>query len=229
MRRLRWLWFLPVAFFVLRIVGGQLIEEAIDQRDAPQEFASSLLANAETFSIGIYLVGLSGLAFLWFAWALRKRLQQEGSHGATSVGFAGGLGWGAIYVAAAVLAATAPMLADFLQDPQSARLVVNLDISTSPLALTLLGVFALGNGLALRKTAIIAPWLAWAGVLLGVVLVAAAALQPIAEPTVSRSEEEVQNIVSFITGFSAMGLIPLWTIATGIALFRREGRMSNGI
>ena len=229
MRRLRWLWFLPVAFFVLRIVGGQLIEEAIDQRDAPQEFASSLLANAETFSIGIYLVGLSGLAFLWFAWALRKRLQQEGSHGATSVGFAGGLGWGALYVAAAVLAATAPMLADFLQDPQSARLVVNLDISTSPLALTLLGVFALGNGLALRQTAIIAPWLAWAGVLLGAVLVVTAALQPIAEPTVSRSEEEVQNIVSFITGFSAMGLIPLWTIATGFALFRREGRMSNGI
>ena len=229
MRRLRWLWFLPVAFFVLRIVGGQLIEEAIDQRDAPQEFASSLLANAETFSIGIYLVGLSGLAFLWFAWALRKRLQQEGSHGATSVGFAGGLGWGALYVAAAVLAATAPMLADFLQDPQSARLVVNLDISTSPLALTMLGVFALGNGLALRQTAIIAPWLAWAGVLLGAVLVVTAALQPIAEPTVSRSEEEVQNIVSFITGFSAMGLIPLWTIATGFALFRREGRMSNGI
>ena len=229
MRRLRWLWFLPVAFFVLRIVGGQLIEEAIDQRDAPQEFASSLLANAETFSIGIYLVGLSGLAFLWFAWALRKRLQQEGSHGATSVGFAGGLGWGALYVAAAVLAATAPMLADFLQDPQSARLVVNLDISTSPLALTLLGVFALGNGLALRQTAIIAPWLAWAGVLLGAVLVVTAALQPIAEPTVSRSEEEVQNIVSFITGFSAMGLIPLWTIATGFALFRREGQMSNGI
>lgn len=229
MRRLRWLWFMPVAFFVLRIVGGQLIEEAIDQRDAPQEFASTLLANAETFSIGIYLVGLSGLAFLWFAWALRKRLQQDGASGSASLGFAGGVGWGALYVAAAALAATAPMLADYLQDPESARLVVNLDISTSPLALTLLGVFALGNGLALRRTAIIAPWLAWAGVVLGAVLVIAAALQPIAEPTVSRAEEEVQNIVSFITGFSALGLIPLWTIATGVALFRREGRMSNGI
>lgn len=228
MHRLRWLWFMPVAFFVLRIVGGQLVEDAIDQRDAPQEFASSLLANAETFSVGIYLAGLSGLAFLWFAWALRKTLQQAGATASAGVGFAGGFGWGALYVAASALAATAPLLADYLNDPEAARLVVNLDFATSPLALTLLGAFALGNGLALKRTAIIASWLAWAGVLLGAVLVIAAALQPIAEPTVSRSEEEVNNIVSFITGFSAMGLIPLWTIATGVALFRREGQLSKG-
>lgn len=228
MHQHRWLWFTPVVAFVLRIVGGQLVEGAVDQADAPQVFATSLLANAETFSIGIYLVGLSGLAYLWFAWALWTRLQQAGASGSAKAALAGGVMWGSLFVVAAVLAGTAPVLADYLQDPEGARLVVNLDLATAPLALTLLGVFALGNGLALRRTPLIPAWLAWAGVLLGGLLVLTAALQPIAEPTVSRSEEEVRNVVSFITGLTFAGLIPLWTIATGVALFRREGRTSKG-
>ena len=224
MRQHRWLWFTPVAAFVLRIVGGQLVEGAVDHADAPQVFAASLLANAETFSIGIYLVGLSGIAFLWFAWALWTRLQQAGASGSAKAALAAGVMWGGLFLVAAVLAGTAPVLADYLHDPEGARLVVNLDLATAPLALTLLGAFALGKGLALRRTPLIPAWLAWAGVLLGGLLVLTAALQPIAEPTVSRSEEEVRNVVSFITGLTFAGLIPLWTIATGVALFRWEGR-----
>ena len=91
-------------------------------------------------------------------------------------------------------------------------------------ALTLFGAFALGNGLALRRVTLIAPWLAWVGVVLGGLLIITAALQPLVEPTVSRSEEEVHNVVSFITGFASFGLIPLWTIVTGATLFRRDGR-----
>jgi len=168
MHQLRWLWFTPIAFTVLRIVGGQFVEEAIDQRDAPQVFASSLLANAEAFSIGTYLVGLSGLAFLWFAWALRERIRQAGTFGlAETVGFASAVVWGTLNVAAAALAASAPVLADYFDDPEGARLVTNLEFATAPLALTLFGAFALGNGLALRRTALVPPWLAWAGVVLG--------------------------------------------------------------
>lgn len=227
MHQRRWLWFTPVAFAVLRIVGGQFIEEAIDQRDAPQVFAASLLANAEIFSIGTYLVGLSGLAFLWFAWALRKRLEEAGASGWADTGFASGATWGILYLAGAVLAGTAPVLADYFHDPDGARLVTNLELATAPLALTLFGAFALGNGLALRRTAVIPPWLAWVGIFLGGLLVIAAALQPIAEPTVSRSEEDVDNVVSFITGFASAGLIPLWAIATGVAVFGPRGRRSR--
>ena len=227
MRQHRWLWFTPVAAFVLRVIGGQLVEGAVDQADAPQVFATGLLTNAEAFSIGIYLVGLSGIAYLWFAWALWTRLRQSGAPGSAKVGLAGGVMWGSVFVVAAMLAGTAPVLADYLNDPEGARLVVNLDIATTPVALTLLGAFALGNGLALRRTPLIPAWLSWAGILLGSLLVLTAALQPIAEPTVSRSEEEVRNVVSFITGLTFAGLIPLWTIATGVALFRRDGRTSK--
>jgi len=229
MNRLRWLWLAPVAFFVLRVLGSQLVEEAVDHRDAPQTFASKLLANAEVFSVGMYLAGLSGLAFLWFAWALREKLRQEDTTGlAEAVAFGGALVWGTLIVAAAVLAATAPVLAHYYNDPEGARLVTNLDLAAAPLALTLFGAFAVGNGLALRRAALVPPWLGWTGTVLGCLLVVTAALQPIAEPTVSRSEEEVNNIVSFLTGLTSHGLVPLWTIAVGVALFRRDGRTPGG-
>ncbi len=225
MIRLRWLWLTPVAFFVLRVLGGQLVEEAVDQRDAPETFASTLLANAEVFSVGMYLVGLSGLAFLWFAWALREKLRQEDTAGlAGAVAFGSALVWGTLTVAAAMLAATAPVLADYFNDPEGARLVTNLEFAAAPLALTMFGAFAAGNGLALRRASLVPPWLAWTGAVLGCLLVVTAALQPIVEPTVSRSEEEVHNIVSFLTGFTSFALVPLWTIAVGVTLFRRDGR-----
>lgn len=226
MNRLRWLWLTPVAFFVLRVLGGQLVEEAVDQRDAPEAFASKLLDNAEVFSVGTYLAGLSGLAFLLFAWMLRERLRQQDTAGvAEAVAFGSALLWGTLTVAAAALAATAPVLADYFNDSEGARLMTNLDFATAPVALTLFGVFAIGNGLALRRTSLVPPWLSWAGVVLGCLLVVTAALQPIAEPTVSRSEEDVQNVVSFLTGFTSFALVPWWTIAVGVALFRRDGRI----
>ena len=224
MRQHRWVWFTPVAFAALRIIGNQFVEGAVGQRDAPQAFLASLLADAESFSIGMYLIGLSGLAFLMFTWALREVLRQGAAPGWAKAGFAGGVAWGAVHVVAALLGATAPVLADYFDDAEGARLVTNLELATAPLALTLLGVFALSNGLALRRTAAVPPWLAWAGVLLGGLLIVTSALQTVAEPTASRSEEEVNNVVTFITGFVFAGLIPLWTIATGIMLFRGEGR-----
>jgi hypothetical protein len=225
MNRLRWLWLTPVAFFVLRVLGSQLVEDAVDQRDPPQMFASTLLANGEVFSVGMYLAGRSGLAFLLFAWALREKLRHEDTAGlAEAVAFGSGLLWGTLTVAAAVLAATAPVLADYYNDPEGARVVTNFEFAAAPLALTLFGAFALGNGLALRRASLVPPWLAWTGVALGCLLVVTAALQPIVEPTVSRAEEDVQNIVSFLTGFTSFGLIPLWTITVGVALFRRDGR-----
>lgn len=159
MNRLRWLWFAPVAFFALRVMGGQLVEEAIDQRDAPETFASTLLDNAEVFSIGAYLAGLSGLAFLWFAWALREKLRQQDTPGvAEAVAFGSAMVWGTLTVAAALLAATAPVLADYFNDPEGARLVTNVEFAVAPLSLTLFGAFALGNGLALRRASLVPPW-----------------------------------------------------------------------
>ena len=106
-------------------------------------------------------------------------------------------------------------------------MVANLELAGAPLALMLFGAFALGNGLALRRASLVPRWLAWAGAALGGLLVVTAALQPIAEPTFSRSEEEVKSTVSFLTGFTSFGLIPLWTIALGLALFRRDGRTAG--
>ncbi len=141
--------------------------------------------------------------------------------------FGCGLMWGTLSVAAAALAATAPVLADYFKDPDGARLVVNLEFAAAPLALALFGGFALGNGLALKRASFVAPWLAWTGAALGGLLLVTASLQPIAEPTVSRSEQEVNNLVSFLSGFTSFGLVPLWTIAIGVSLFRRDGRASE--
>ena len=46
---------------------------------------------------------------------------------------------------AALLGATAPVLAVYFDDAEGARLVTNLESSTAPLALTLFGVFALAT------------------------------------------------------------------------------------
>lgn len=230
MNRLRWLWLTPVAFFGLRVLGGQLVEGAVDQRDAPEAFASSLLANAKVFSVGMYLAGLSGLAFLWFAWALREKLRQEDTAGvAEAVAFGSALAWGTLTVAAAVLGATAPVLAEHYNDPAGARFVMNLEFAAAPLALTLLGAFAVGNGLALRRSSLVPSWLAWTGAVVGCLLIVTATLQPIAEPTVSRSAEEVHNIVSFLSGLASFALVPLWTIAVGVALLRRDGRTPGDV
>lgn len=225
MSRLRWLWLTPVAFFVLRILGGQLVEGAVDPRDAPETFSSKLLAEAEAYSLGTYLTGLSTLAFLWFAWALRVRLRQEKDNGglADAAAFGAALVWGSLTVAASVVAATAPVLADYFNDAEGARLVANLEFGAAPLALTLFGAFAAGNGVALRRASLVPAWLAWAGVIIGCLLIVTSALQPIAEPTASRSEEEVDNIVTFLTGFTSFALAPLWSIAVAIVLFRRDG------
>ena len=50
------------AFFVLRIVGTQLEEVAVDRRDPPPEYAADLLDRPEAFSAGVYLTGLAALA-----------------------------------------------------------------------------------------------------------------------------------------------------------------------
>ena len=125
---------------------------------------------------------------------------------------------------AAVLAASAPVLADYYNYREGARLVTNLEFAAAPLALTLFGAFAVGNGLALRRASLVPRWLAWTGAVLGCLLIVTATLQPIADPTVSRSEEGGHNIVSFLSGFTSFALVPLWTIAVGVALFRRDGR-----
>ena len=119
--------------------------------DDPQTFAATLLANAERFSVGMYLAGLSGLAFLWLAWALRDKLRQEGTAGlAEAVAFGSALVWGTLAVAArGIVAVTAPVIADYFNDPEGARLVTKLEVDGSPLALTVFGAFAVGNGLAL--------------------------------------------------------------------------------
>lgn len=228
MNRLRWLWLAPIAFLVLRVLGGQLVEQAVDQRDPPGRFASTLLVDAELFSVGMYLAGVGGLAFLWFAWSLRQRLRAEGSAGpAEAMAFGGALIWGTLYIAATALAATAPVLADYYDDPEAARLVTNLELASAPLSLTLFGAFVFGNGLALRRASLVPRWMASTGAVIGAALIVGAALETIVEPTVSRSEEQVDNVVTFITGLASSGLIPLWAIGVGVALFRRDGGIAS--
>lgn len=225
---LRWLWFTPVVFFVLRIVGGRFAEAAVDQRDPAPAFGQSLLANAEAFSVGMYLVGLSGFAFVWFAWALRRLLRSTGGSPWADLGFASGALWGTLYVVGAAVAATAPVLAGPFQDAEGARLVTNVELASAPLALTLFGTFALGNGVALRRTPAVPNWLAWTGVVVGGLLALTAALQPVVDPTISRSDPEVSNVGSLLSGLGLYALIPLWSIAIGVALFRRAGFTPEG-
>ncbi len=213
----------PSAFFLLRIVGSQLEEQAGDRRDPPPEYAADLLDRPELLSAGMYLTGLGGLALLWFVWQLRQRHRQaQGSGGqAVEVAWAAGSLWALLVVLGSLLGATAPVIAKHYQDAEGARLFATVEFPVAPLGLTLFGAFALGNGLASLRTAALPRWLAWAGVALGIVLVVFSALQPLAEPTVSRSEQDADSVVSVVTGLLSFGLVPLWAIAAGIGLLRR--------
>ncbi len=213
----------PAAFFLLRIVGGQLQEEAVDGQDPPREYAADLLDRPELFSAGVYLTGLGGVALLWFVWQLRQRNREAARNGgqAVDVAWAAGSLWALLVVLGSLLAATAPVVAKYYDDAEGARLLATLEIPVAPLGLTAFGTFALGNGLASLRTAALPRWLAWAGFSLGAVLIVFSALQPLAEPTVSRSEQDPDSAVSVVTGLLSYGLVPLWAIAAGIGLLRR--------
>ncbi len=200
----------PTAFFVLRIAGSQLEEQAVDRKDPPPDFAADLLDHPELFSAGVYLTGLGGLALLWFVSQLRQRNRQAQGNGgpAVEVAWAAGSLWALLVVIGSLLGATAPVIGKHYQDAEGARLFATVEFPVAPLGLTLFGAFALGNGLVSLRTAALPRWLAWAGIALGIVLVVFSALQPLAEPTVSRSEQDPDSVVSVVTGLLSFALVP---------------------
>ena len=138
----------PTAFLLLRIVGAQLEEQAVDRKEPPPDFAADLLARPELFSAGVYLTGLGGLALLWFVWQLRQRNREAQGNGgqAVEVAWAAGSLWALLVVLASLLGATAPVIAKHHQDAEGARLFATVEFPVAPLGLTLFGAFAVGNG-----------------------------------------------------------------------------------
>lgn len=219
----------PIAFFVLRILGNQLEEEAVDRRATAAQFAADVLERPELFSVGTFLNGLAGLVLLWFMWELRARMRvgEPDTKRVAEIAWAAGAIWALSVVFASLLAASAPVLADFYRDTEGARLFATLEFPLAPLGLLLFGVFALGNGVAALRGQILPPWLAWIGVVLGFGLFILSLVQPFAEPAASRGDENPDSVVTVITGLLSFALVPLWLVATGITLSVQGGRDRN--
>lgn len=219
----------PIAFFVLRILGIQLEEEAVDGQAPAAQFAADVLDRPEFFSIGTFLTGLAGLVLLWFMWEFRARLRvgEADTKRLAEIAWAAGAIWALLVVFASLLAATAPVLAEFYGDAEGARLFATLEFPVAPLSLMLFGLFAFGNGVAALRGQILPPWLAWIGVVLGLGLFILSLVQPFAEPTASRSDENPDSVVTVITGLLSFALVPLWLVATGITLSVQGGGERN--
>jgi hypothetical protein len=215
----------PIAFFVLRILGNQLEEKAVDRQAPASQFAADVLDRAELFSVGAFLSGLAGLVLFWYMWVLRARMRvgEADTKRPAEIAWAAGAIWALLVVFASLLAATAPVLADFYRNAEGARLFATLEFPAAPLGLMLFGLFALGNGVAALRGRILPPWLAWIGIVVGLGLFILSLVQPFAEPTASRSDENPDSVVTVITGLLSFALVPLWLVATGIWLSVQGG------
>jgi len=162
-----------ILFCVLVVTAYALLRRALPAD--PREPGAWLHTNVQTVTLGLNLIPFAGLAFLWFVGVLRDRLgHREDRFFATVVLGSGLLFLAMLFVAASVIGA---ILIAFALAPSE-----HIDTGAFHVArsiaynlvniymIKMAAVFALSFSTVTILTAILAPWMAWIGYAVAVLL-----------------------------------------------------------
>lgn len=188
----------------LLLPGGILMGSAGGPtRASPQVVAEHLVRNEGQLFLGAWLVGLSATTLLCFAASLRNALHRAegGTGGVPGVAFGAGVIVALMLMLGAIFTIVAFQLVATLDDPVAARafLAVSPEIfhgTALPLAL-FVGAASL-VGVRMRALPL---WLAWPGLVVGLVVVASWVVYPI--------------------WFFGLHLSLLWVVIASVTLLRR--------
>jgi hypothetical protein len=173
---------LYVVGMILIVVVGEEVDEKADA-DMLAYYADS--GNRTNDIIGLVLVAVSLIFFLFFVSALRERLREADAEGSVLSGVAAAAGAGAavLFLAgAAAFTATAlgrDFIDEFEVDPNAARLQFALGYGL------LLGAVILSCGMVLAtcavafRTSVLPTWVTWVGLVAVVLAIAEAFLLPL--------------------------------------------------
>lgn len=195
------------ALYVASLFG---VLDIPDGNDSDAAVRAAFVDDRSRIVIGVYLLGVAGVFFLWFLGGLHARLREEATGRAlAAVVLAGGLVYVAMLYAAAATWGVLAFATAFEEIPEP----VNADVAR---ALTQLGfVMLLIFGLLGAGTMIVAAsaailhdrlpsrWLGWAGLPVAALLL----LGPFYAPQL---------------------LVPLWVAATAVALLWRTASRATG-
>ena len=189
-------------FGVLDIPDGSDSDEAV--RDAFVDDRGQIV-------LGVYLLGIAGLFFLWFLGGLHARLREEATGRAlAAVVLTGGLVYVAMLYAAAATWGVLAFATAFDEIPEP----VNADVARSltQLGFVMLLIFGLlgaatmilAASVAILRDRLPGRWLGWAGLPVAVLLL----LGPFYAPQL---------------------LVPLWVAVTAVTLLWRSGGRAAGL
>jgi hypothetical protein len=188
--------------FVGLIVASFVVSGNTPNTDASaQHVVSFYEAHRNAQMASAFLIAYSVLFGLFFGAALRSHLRaRSSSDGLIALGFAGVIVFG---VGAATLAALSFAAADVPSKiaPAAEQTLNVLSNDTFFAFLIGMGLFMLGNGLAIARTNALPRWLGWIAIVFGIV-----AFTPI----------------GWFALFGVLG----WTLVVSVLMFMREGRPS---
>jgi hypothetical protein len=189
--------------FVGLILASFIVSGSTPNSDASaQKVVSFFEAHRHAQMASAFLIAYSVLFGLAFGAVLRSFLRaRSSSDGPIAFGFAGLILFG---IGAATLASLNFAAADVPSkiSPTAEQAVNVLSNDTFFAFLVGLGVFLLGNGIAIARTGVLPRWLGWIAVVLGVV-----AMTPI----------------GFFALFGLLG----WTLIVSVLIFLRQGKPAD--
>lgn len=190
--------------FVALFIAGTALDPVVDPGgETANVVARQILDNQERTLGSAYAVGFAGLAFVWFAGALRAFLRRHDTTGRLSaVAFGGGVIGGAVLVISAVLRGTALELADRARNAETTQIANLLGQSLTFIGIAFAAALLVGATVLLSfRTGALPRWL-------GVLGAVGAAL----------------GLVYFWPINVLGGMLTLiWIIATSIVLMQRVG------
>jgi hypothetical protein len=183
-------------------IAGVLVLETVYPGDVPgDELVAAAQDRPTTILLGASLFLLGSLCFLWFVGTLRGRLRTADAAGPLpSIAFAGGIVTGVFLIGLPANDAAAALNEDRLTPDSAVALSALGDLFFTGAGYAA-AVLVLATSLLALRALVFPRWLAWAGLVVGVVL-----------------------LIPVIHQFGLVVGFPLWLLAAGVSSWRTAPR-----
>jgi hypothetical protein len=205
--------------FVLFVIIGFAITPNPPAADAtPSEVLEYVSDHHNALHAVQLIFAAAGFSFIWFIGTLRDALSRaevgEGRHALANTAWGGGLIAVALLMAGSALQATAT-LHPVTNDPDLTRALIDASLLVPAVGAPAVVVFFVGNGLSILRSGYLSTWL-------GNMAFVAAFFNALALGAVytDHGAFAADGVFGFFLGLL---LFLVWTLAAGIALFKKLG------